>query len=210
MAAKKTEEKKSSAKQNTAKPAKTRKQPPKGKGYGKLKSPNDKRLKGHQFSAKQIVARKDKLSDTYTKEGKRLTVREEKFINAYLNNNTAAKSAIEAGYKCGEDEEFARQIGNQVLSKPYIKAEIQARMEQAKASGIADRQEILQFFSDMMRGKILDQFDMPTTNADKIKAAQELAKRSIDFEDRLKEKAQATVPEIKISLDWGGAHGKKE
>ncbi len=209
MAAKKTEEKKSSAKQNTAKPAKSSKKV--NDGRGKVLKKDDKRLRnGHKFSAAQIASRKDKLSDVYTKEGKRLTVKEEKFINAYINNNNLGKSAIEAGYKCGEDEEFARQVGNKLVQNPYIKAEIQARMEQAKTSSIADRQEIMQFFSDMMRGKILDQFDMPTTNADKIKAAQELAKRSIDFEDRLKEKAQATVPEIKISLDWGGAHGKKE
>jgi phage terminase small subunit len=114
----------------------------------------------------------------------------------------------EAGYSCGEDNEFAGQIGQNVIAKSYIKQEIDNRMRKSEKKSIADRQEIMEFWSRMMRGEILDQFDMPTTNADKLKAAQELAKRNIDIEDRIRERssAQATAPEIRIKLDWGGGN----
>ena len=185
MAAKKTEEK------NTAK---TNKPKPKRK-----------------LSVNQVVALKDRKSDVYTAEGKQLTVKEAKFVDSYVASGNIRQSVIDAGYKYSKDDgDFAGQIGNVLLGKNYIKREIDKRLHDISESKIASREEIMQFFSDMMRGKILDQFDMPTTNADKIKAAQELAKRSIDIEDRIKEKTQATIPEIKISLDWGGAHGKKE
>ena len=147
----------------------------------------------------------EKLSDVYTASGVRLTVKEAKFIDEYIASGNIRQSVIAAGYSG-----LPNCIGTQLMKKLYIAEEIQTRMSQREANSIADRNEIMQFFTDMMRGKILDQFDMPATNADKIKAGMELAKRSIDIEDRLKEKQSQTAPEIKISLDWGGNNGKKE
>lgn len=207
MAAKKTgvnKKKATPAKKNTAK-----KTPPKNRGYGAVKREDDKRVK-HGLSVAQVIALKDKKSDTFTKEGKQLTIKEEKFINEYIQTGNARQSAIAAGYKyCTEDINFASQVANQLLNKNYIKAEIEARMRAAKTEGIMSREEQLQFLSDMARGKILDQFDMPATNSDKIKALVELAKRTVDIEDRIREKQQATAPEIKISLSWGDSDGKK-
>lgn len=148
----------------------------------------------------------EKLSDVYTASGVRLTVKEAKFIDEYIQTGNLRQSVLNAGYQCKAPNMMATKL----MKKDYIKAEIDTRMANHESSSIADRQEIMQFFSDMMRGKILDQFDMPATNADKIKAGMELAKRSIDIEDRLKEKQSQTAPEIKISLDWGGNNGKKE
>lgn len=154
-------------------------------------------------SAAQIANKRDKLSDVYTEEGKRLTIKESKFIDSYIARGNIRQAAIDAGYKCGSDRGLAGQIGTEVLGKPYIKAEIDARMRKSEKKSIADREEIMQFWTDMMRGKILDQFDMPTTNSDKLKAATELAKRGMDIEDRIKEKKEAgAAPEIRISLKW--------
>ena len=154
-------------------------------------------------SAAQVIGRKDRMSDVYTEAGTRLTIKEAKFIDSYIAHGNIRQAAIDAGYKCGSDRSFAGQIGTELLEKPYIKAEIDARMRNREKKSIADREEIMQFWTDMMRGKILDQFDMPTTNSDKLKAATELAKRGMDIEDRIREKKEAgTAPEIRISLKW--------
>lgn len=164
-----------------------------------------------KFTAEQIANRRYRKSDVVTHEGHRLNIREAKFINEYIASGNQRQSVIRAGYDCGKDEEFAGQVANRLLGRAYIANEISYRMEQHKNEKIADREEIMQFFTDMMRGKILDQFDLPTTNGDKIKAACELAKRSIDFEDRLKERStQVAAPEVKISLKWEGRNEQKE
>ena len=191
---------------NKATSAKQNKKPVKTAKSGKVKG----RGKKYEFSAKQIVAFKDKKSNVFTAEGKQLTIKEAKFIDNYIASGNIRQSVIEAGYKCGGDGWLAGQAGNELLSKPYIKAEIDKRMQDHHDKSIADREEIMRFWTDMMRGKILDQFDMPTTNADKLKAATELAKRGMDIEDRIREKSQSAVPEIKISLDWGGANGSEK
>lgn len=162
------------------------------------------KTKKHE-SAAQVVGRKDRMSDVYTESGTRLTVKEAKFIDSYVANGNIRQAAIDAGYKyTKDDKEFAGQIGTKLLERTYIKAEIDMRLRKSEKKSIADRNEIMQFWTNMMRGEILDQFDMPTTNADKLKAAAELAKRGMDIEDRIREKATSGAPEIKISLDWGG------
>lgn len=162
-------------------------------------------------SVTQILGKRQKKSQIFTKSGRQLTVKEAKFIDAYIATGNQRKAVIQAGYEFNKDHEFAGQLAQKLLSLDYITEEISDRMNASKDKGIADRQEIMQFFTDMMRGKILDQFDLPTTNGDKIKAACELAKRSIDFEDRLKEKrTQTTAPEVKISLKWEGRDEEKK
>lgn len=141
----------------------------------------------------------EKLSDIYTASGVRLTVKEAKFIDKYVETGNQLQSVKAAGYAG-----LPGPVGTKLLHKDYIKAEIEYRLDKSAKKSIADREEIMKFWTNMMRGEILDQFDMPTTNADKLKAAAELAKRGMDIEDRIREKATSGAPEIKISLDWGG------
>ena len=164
----------------------------------------------NEYTVSEVLNRRQKKSAIYTKSGHQLTVKEAKFIDSYIADGNGRQAVIRAGYEFNKSEDFASQLAHELLRKPYIADEIQARMESSKSQGIADRQEIMQFFTDMMRGKILDQFDLPTTNGDKIKAACELAKRSIDFEDRIKEKAKVTAPEVKISLKWEDKNGEQK
>lgn len=184
---------------------------------------NDKPLSEEELRKKRKLERQKErrknrtrlareMSDIYTEAGVRLTIKEARFIEEYVKTGNQRESALKAGYAENGKKASASRYALKLLGKDYIAAEIKARTEKSASQGIADRQEIMQFFSDMMRGKILDQFDMPTTNSDKIKAGIELAKRSIDFEDRLKEKREATrdsAPEIKISLKWEDEDGQE-
>ena len=51
-----------------------------------------------------------------------------------------------------------------------------------------------------MRGKLLDQFGLEASLAERTKAAQELAKRQIDIPNKL---AGNEAPKITITVDWG-------
>jgi phage terminase small subunit len=66
-----------------------------------------------------------------------MTDRQEKFCNEYLIDLNSTAAAIRAGYSV----KSARQIGNENLTKPYIRARVDAAMaEQSKRTGInADR-----------------------------------------------------------------------
>ena len=50
-----------------------------------------------------------------------------------------------------------------------------------------------------MRGKVKDQFGLDASLGERTKAAQELAKRQIDIQNKLAGNEQ---PELKITLNW--------
>jgi hypothetical protein len=84
--------------------------------------------------------------------------------------------------------------------QPYIVDEIKYRLDELKKETIADADEIMQYFTKVMRGEEKDQFGLDAPLAERTRAAQELAKRVIDSVDN----ADVTVPEVKITLNWEG------
>jgi phage terminase small subunit len=71
------------------------------------------------------------------KNNRKLTARQQRFIEEYLISNNALDAAIKAGYS----QKTAKQIGYENLTKPYIKQIIDiARQDRAQKQGItADR-----------------------------------------------------------------------
>ena len=139
--------------------------------------------------------KKEKVPKFSTHTGHPLTPNEAKFIDRYIETGNATQSYTEA---YGE-KSAARQLASRVLAKVYITEEINYRLEQAKGESIASAEEIMQYFTDVMRGNIKDQFGLEASLGERTKAAQELAKRQIDIPN----KANANdTPEIKITLDW--------
>lgn len=67
-------------------------------------------------------------------------------------------------------------MGDENLKKPEIIAYIAARTKSDDEKRIADSNEIMQFLSDAMRGKIKDQFGLDPSLADRMTAAKELQK----------------------------------
>lgn len=133
----------------------------------------------------------------YTASGYPLTPKEDKFISVYVETGNATKAVEEAGYKV----KAKRQLGNKMLSKSYIADEIRARLDSIRNDKIASAEEILEYFSAVMRGEIKDQFEMEASLSERTKAAQELAKRQIDMVNRT---SANEVPEVKITLNWEG------
>lgn len=90
-------------------------------------------------------------------------------------------------------------LAHSLLHRPKIKAEIKRIMEELKKESVATADEVMQYFSAVMRGEIKDQFGLDATLADRTRAAQELAKRTIDIENR---KAGEPDQLVAIKLDW--------
>ena len=68
-------------------------------------------------------------------------------------------------------------IGAENLKKPKISAYIKRRIEEQEAARVADANEVLQFYSAVMRGEVKDQFGIDASLSDRLKAADSLAKR---------------------------------
>ena len=131
-----------------------------------------------------------------THSGHKLTPKEAKFIDEYIKTGNGQKSVIEAGYNSKNPRGYAQTL----LTKEYIAEEINYRLSLARDESIADATEIMQYFTDVMRGKIADQFGLEASLSERTKAAQELAKRQIDIPNKL---AGNEEPTVRIVLDWG-------
>jgi len=132
-----------------------------------------------------------------THDGHALTPAESLFIDEYIKTN--GRQAVLKAYP-NRNPNGAAQYAQELLNRPYITSEINYRLAQSRDAAIADAKEIMQYFTDVMRGKINDQFGLEASLGERTKAAQELAKRTIDIENRLAGKEQP--PEVKITLDW--------
>ncbi|MGN0680144.1 MAG: terminase small subunit [Oscillospiraceae bacterium] len=78
-----------------------------------------------------------------------MTEKQKRFCDEYLISCNATKAAIRAGYS----EKTARQIGQENLTKPYIKAYLDERLEQLHNDRTADIQEVLEYLTAVMRGE---------------------------------------------------------
>lgn len=103
----------------------------------------------------------------------KLTPKQRRFCEEYLKSGNATEAAKKAGYK----ETSCRVIAAENLSKPAISAYIKRRIDEQEAALVADANEVLQFYSAVMRGEVKDQFGIDASLSDRLKAADSLAKR---------------------------------
>ena len=103
----------------------------------------------------------------------KLTPKQKRFCEEYLKSANASDAAKKAGYSM----KTAPFIGAENLKKPKISAYIKRRIEEQEAARVADANEVLQFYSAVMRGEVKDQFGIDASLSDRLKAADSLAKR---------------------------------
>lgn len=102
-----------------------------------------------------------------------LNQRQVAFCEEYIKTNNATKAAIAAGYS----EKTARSQGQRLLTFVDISAYIKARLDEINAEQIASTDEVMRFFTSVLRGMEKDQFGLDASLADRIKAGQEIVKR---------------------------------
>ena len=124
-----------------------------------------------------------------THDGYPLSIREAKFISLFVGHGNVARALKESNMTYKD-----------IAGKDYIVDEIKYRLDELRKETIADADEILQYFTKVMRGEEKDQFGLDAPLAERTRAAQELAKRIIDSVND----ADVAVPEIKVTLNWEG------
>lgn len=127
----------------------------------------------------------------------KLTEKQQKFILEYIKTGNAVQSYIAAGYIA--NYQSAGVNAARLLKNAKVITEINNLKKEEFQKNVATSEEVMDFFSRVMRGEVKDQFGLETSVADRIKAAQELAKRTVDIDNRIKGIAGNT---IEIKLDW--------
>ena len=130
----------------------------------------------------------DEFTSVYkyqTHDGHKLTEREDKFIGYYIITGNPVEAADRAGYFKSEKNPQLRQsklrvYAKKILGKAPVRREIDYRIQMMDARRVADGQEVMEYFTKVMRGEVKDQFGLDAPLSERTKAAQELAKRLLD------------------------------
>lgn len=120
---------------------------------------------------------------------KSLTVKQRRFVDAYIETGNAAEAARRAGYKSRN----ADVMGRENLRKPTVRKILEARLKEIEDKRIAKAKEVMEFLTSSMRGEIKEEvvvvegtgggcseaktIEKQIGANDRIKAAVQLAKR---------------------------------
>ena len=111
----------------------------------------------------------------------KLNNKQKRFCDEYIASGcNATQAAIAAGYS----EHTAKVQGCKLLTNPNVKEEIARLQKKAEKKSIATAQEVMEYFTKVMNGEIKDQFGLEAPLSERTRAAQELAKRTVDIENR--------------------------
>lgn len=106
-------------------------------------------------------------------KGKELTPKQKAFADEYLTdlNGTRAYKAV---YKNVKSDATASTNAWRLLRNAKVKEYITDRMKKIQSEKTADLEEVIRFFSSVMRGEVKDQFDLDATISDRLSAGREL------------------------------------
>lgn len=110
----------------------------------------------------------------------KLTEKQKRFCDYYLETGNATESAIKAGYS----KKYANTNASKLLHNTSIKPYIDKRLKQMDDERIAKPEEVLKYLTGVMRGETKDQFDLDASLQDRTKAAELLAKRYRIFDSK--------------------------
>jgi phage terminase small subunit len=110
----------------------------------------------------------------------KLTPKQKAFADAYIETGNQTEAARRAGYS----EKCAKQVASENMTKPDVYAYIQSRMAELEAQRVASADEVMRFFSSVMRGEVKDQFGLDASLQDRLNAGKELMKRYAAVHDR--------------------------
>jgi phage terminase small subunit len=84
------------------------------------------------------------------------TLKQERFVTAYMEHGNAARAAKEAGYECKSVERYG-ELGHEIKNSAGVKAIIERRRKRMEDAGVMNLQEALARVS-MMASAQLDDF----------------------------------------------------
>ena len=122
-----------------------------------------------------------------------MNAKQKRFCDEYLIDCNATQAAIRAGYS----PKTAKQIGQEILTKPDLKKYIDEQLEQIHSEKTADAQEVLEYLTAVMRGEHTEQVlkligegvqtvtDIDVSARERLKAAELIGKRYGMFKDNV-------------------------
>lgn len=137
---------------------------------------------------------------------RKLTTKQKIFCDEYIKSGNAKEAAIKAGYS----SKTAKSIGQENLTKPDLKAYIDAKMAEIESHKIADAKEVLEFYTKVLRDEVVEEVPMSTADEvivikkkpsfkDKIMASKEIMKRYPLFDPVEKQKLKKLIADTRIS-----------
>ena len=132
----------------------------------------------------------------------KLTPKQKAFADYYIETGNASEAARRAGYS----EKTAGGQGAENLRKPQISAYIAERMSSQDRERCASADEVLQFYTAVMRGEVKDQFGIEASLADRIRAGENLMKRH----DKAQTSEKREPDELSESLEEFGKKLKSD
>jgi phage terminase small subunit len=118
------------------------------------------------------------MSEEVTKiEEIKISEQEIRWAESYVKHLNATQACRDAGYE-NKSEGALRQQGLRNVTNPNIQRYITEvlRYQEKKKEGIATIEEVMEFYSEGMRGKIKDQFGLDAMLSDRVKCANSLDK----------------------------------
>lgn len=112
---------------------------------------------------------------------KKLTQKQQRFVDEYIISGNATQAAIKAGYS----KKTARFVGAENLTKPNIKVELEKRNAEIKSQKTMDMQEVMERLAAIARGEIVEQqvtnkgtvVEVEPKTSDQIRAMELIGKR---------------------------------
>ena len=135
----------------------------------------------------------------------KLTEKQKKFADYYIELGNATQAAINAGYS----SKYANTNASKLLQNTTIKSYIDERLSQLASERIVSAEEVLEFLSSVMRNEQKEEVlkgvgmgeqaktHIEVSAKDRVKAAELLGKRYALFTD----KTEMTVTEVPVFVD---------
>lgn len=114
-------------------------------------------------------------------ENVKLTEKQERFIDYYIQLGNATEAARRAGYS----DRTARAIGNENLTKPYIKLHIDRRLKELEDKRIAKAEEVMEYLTSVMRGEESEEVVVTENIGDFMSEARTILKQ-VSARERIK------------------------
>ncbi len=136
-----------------------------------------------------------------------MTEKQKRFCDEYLKDLNATQAAIRAGYS----KKCAKQTGQRMLTYADVKEYIDKQVDGLHKESIAEADEVLRYFTSVMRGESRSQIVIATTygserinkppdEKERLKAAEMLGKYHTLFTDKQKIDADLS---FEVRIDYG-------
>ena len=145
----------------------------------------------------------------------KLTARQKKFADWYIELGNAEQAAVKAGYS----KKYARGNAHKLVAKGCIKAYIEERLAEKEKERIASQDEVLEFLTEVLRGNVTEKVpvvllkdfkivDKEPSVKDRLKAAELLGKRYALFKEKVEHEGK--IETVQYVAEWGGDGGNSE